>query len=118
MTTDNQTRQVVSAYRAACKAGDAETAASYLAPDFSFESPLMRLADPHSYLASHIAFQKLMMRTDLISELYGDGEATLIYNLHAPIPGEIQRTAEHFRLAGGRIESILLIFDATPWRSS
>jgi hypothetical protein len=60
--------------------------------------------------------QKMVTRTDLISELYGEGEATLLYDLHAPIPGKTQRTAEHFRLAGGKIASILLIFDASPWR--
>ena len=117
MTTDTQTRQLVSAYRAARDAGDAQAAAGYLAPGFSFQSPLMRLDDPDYYLAGYIAFQKMVTRTDLISELYGEGEATLLYNLHAPIPGETQRTAEHFRLAGGKIVSILLIFDASPWRS-
>ena len=116
MTTDH-TRQVVSGYRAACEAGDKQTAAGYLARRFSFESPLVRLDDPDSYLGSQIAFQKVVTRTDLISELYGKGEATLLYDLHAPIPGGRQRTAEHYRLADGKIESILLIFDTTPWRS-
>ncbi len=118
MTTNTETRQVVSAYRADRDSGDGQTAAGYLAPGFSFESPLMHLDDPDSYLASHIAFQKMVTRTDLISELYGEGEATLLYDLHAPIPGGRQRTAEHIRLVDGKIESIVLIFDATPWRST
>ena len=117
MTTDTQTRQIVSAYRAARDAGDAQAAARYLAPGFSFQSPLIRLDDADLYLASHIAFQKMVTRTELISELYGASEATLLYDLHAPIPGETQRTVEHFRLAGGKIASIVLIFDASPWRS-
>jgi hypothetical protein len=117
MTTDTQTRQLVTAYRAARDAGDAQAAAGYLAPGFSTQSPLMRLDDPDLYLAGYIAFQKMVARTDLISELYGEGEATLLYDIHAPIPGETQRTAEHFRLADGKIALILLIFDASPWRS-
>jgi hypothetical protein len=117
MNTDTETRRVVGAFRAACEAGDTQTAAGYLAPGFSFESPLMRLDDPDLYLSSHIAFQKMGARTEMISELYGEGEATLVYVLHAPIPGETQRTAEHLRLAGSKIESILVIFDATRWRS-
>ncbi len=117
MTTDTQTRQLVSAFCAARDAGDALAAADYLAPGFSFQSPLMRLDDPDLYLAGYIAFQKMVRRTDLISKLYGEGEATLLYDLHAPMPGETQRTAEHFRLAGGKIGSILLIFDASPWRA-
>ena len=117
MITDIQTRQLVSAFRAARDAGDAQPAAGYLAPAFTFQSPLMRLDDSDLYLASHIAFQKVVTGTDLISELYGEGEATLLYDLHAPIPGKTQRTAEHFRLNDGKIASIVLIFDASPWRS-
>jgi hypothetical protein len=117
MTTDTQTRQLVSAYRAARDAGDAQAAAGYLAPGFSVQSPLMRLDDPDLYLAATSRSRKVVTRTDLISELYGEGEATLLYDFHATIPGKTQRTAEHFRLAGGKIASILLIFDASPWRS-
>lgn len=45
-----------------------------------------------------------------------EGEATLLYDLGASIPGGKQRTAEHFKVVGGKIQSILLIFDASPWR--
>ena len=32
------------------------------------------------------------------------------------LPPKIQRCAEHFRLVDGRISSIMIIFDASPWR--
>lgn len=50
----------------------------------------------------------------MISELYGDGEATLVYDLHTSLPAGVKRSAEHFRVRDGRIIAITIIFDATP----
>lgn len=109
-------RRVVGAFLAARAASDLDVALAQLAPDFTFQSPLVALGDPVIYLQSHFAFLPLVTRLDMISELYGDGEATLVYDVHTATPDRIQRTAEHFRLTGDRISSIVLIFDASPWR--
>jgi hypothetical protein len=63
-------------------------------------------------------FVPLITGIDMISELYSDGEATLVYDLQTSLPGgtAVQRCAEHFRGAGDRISSIIIIFDATLWR--
>jgi ketosteroid isomerase-like protein len=114
--TSTQTRQVVSAFHAARTAGDMQAAGAHLAPAFTFQSPLMRFDDPAAYLASHAELQPVVTGLDMISELYGDGEATLIYDLHTATPAGTQRTAEHFVVADGRIASVRLIFDASPWR--
>ena len=37
--------------------------------------------------------------------------------MHTAAPVGTQRTAEHFRVTDGRITSIELIFDATPWHA-
>lgn len=116
MTTDTQTRQVVSAFLASRSAGDMDTAALYLAAEFTFQSPMMRFDDAAAYLASHRDFAQVLTGIDMISELYGEGEGTLVYDLNTATPAGTQRTAEHFKLTGGKIASILLIFDATPWR--
>ena len=116
MTTQVQARQVVTTFSAARTAGDRDAASSMLAPAFTFQSPMMRIDDSEAYLKSHIQFQRLVTDLQMISELYGDDEATLIYDLHTATPAGIQRTAEHFTLTAGNISSILLIFDATPWR--
>ena len=116
MTTTAQTRRVVSAYHAARTAGDLDAASVYLAPPFNFQSPMMGFDSPGTYLARHRAFQQLVTGLDMISELYGEGEATLVYDLHTATPAGTQRTAEHFRVTAGKISSILVIFDASPWR--
>jgi SnoaL-like domain len=116
MTTATQTRRIVRAFHDARTNGDFATAATHLAPAFSFQSPMLGFDDSTDYLASHAQFQQFVTGLDMISDLYGDDEATLVYDLRTATPAGTQRTAEHFKLEDGRIASILLIFDASEWR--
>jgi hypothetical protein len=59
-------------------------------------------------------FVSIVIGVEPISELYGEAEATLVYDVHTATPVCTQRTAEHFRLDGGKIVSITLSFDASP----
>ena len=116
MTTETQTRAIVRVYHEARTTGDLAAAGTRLAPTFSFQSPMMTMDNPSHYLASLELFQKFVTGLDLISELYGDGEATLIYDVHTVTPVGTQRTAEHFTVQGDLISSIFVIFDASGWR--
>ena len=115
MTTAADVQQIVSAFLAAREDLNAD-AARYMAPDFTFESPLMRFDDREKYLASHRAFQPLVLGKTMVSELYGPQEATLVYDLQTATPVRLQRTAEHIRLEDGKVSRILLVFDAAPWQ--
>jgi ketosteroid isomerase-like protein len=109
------TQEIVQAYHRARFSGDVSGARATLADGFTFESPLMTAtADDH--LAGLPAFLGIVTGVDMTSELYGENEATLVYDVHTATPVGTQRTAEHFRLRDGRIASIQLIFDATAWR--
>ncbi|MFC3450165.1 nuclear transport factor 2 family protein [Amycolatopsis speibonae] len=108
------TRETVQAYHRARFAGDVPAAAALLDDTFVFRSPMMT-SDADGHLAGLPGFLQVVTGVDMISELYGDTEATLVYDVHTVLPMGTQRTAEHFRLRDGRIESITLIFDATPW---
>jgi urea transporter len=110
-----QTRETVQAYHRARFAGDVTAAAAQLAGTFSFRSPLIESADARGHLDGLAGFVGIVTGVDLISELYGDAEATLVYDVHTATPVGVQRTAEHFRLRDGKIEAITLIFDATRW---
>ncbi|MBE1493349.1 urea transporter [Amycolatopsis lexingtonensis] len=109
------TREAVQAYHRARFDGDVTAAAARLADTFSFESPLMSSHDVRGHLDGLAAFVAVVTGVELISELYGDSEATLVYDVHTATPVGVQRTAEHFRLRDGKIEAITLIFDATRW---
>jgi hypothetical protein len=110
------TTEVVQAYHSARFRGDVPGAAAQLADEFMFSSPLIQSRSPDGHLGTLDAFLQIVTGVDMISELYGDDEATLVYDVHTATPVGTQRTAEHFRLTGGRISEIKLIFDATLWR--
>ncbi|WP_290060094.1 hypothetical protein [Amycolatopsis solani] len=109
------TREAVRAYHRARFDGDVTAAAARLADTFSFESPLISSGDARGHLDGLAAFVRVVTGVELISELYGEAEATLVYDVHTATPVGVQRTAEHFRLRDGKIEAITLIFDATRW---
>ncbi|MQY06086.1 nuclear transport factor 2-like protein [Actinomadura macrotermitis] len=110
------TRQTVRAYHEARFRGDVAAAAAQVGEPFRFQSPFIDSADRTGHLATLPGFVSIVTGVDLISELYGDEEATLVYDVHTATPAGTQRTAEHFRLADGKIVSIMLVFDAAPWQ--
>ncbi|MFF4402905.1 hypothetical protein [Streptomyces sp. NPDC001480] len=115
MTTAT-TRTTVRAYHQARFQGDIPAAARTLSEPFHFQSPLLISGSTHQHLRGLEAFLGIVTGVDLVSELYGETEATLVYDVHTSVPAiGTQRTAEHFRLTNGRIDTIRLIFDATPW---
>ena len=114
-TTDAGCRQLVSTFISARDDPEAD-ALGLMAESFTFESPLMRFDDRSAYLESHRSFQRLVRGKTLISELYGPGEAILLYDLETATPVGVQRTAEHLRFVEGKVAAIVLLFDSTPWR--
>lgn len=113
MTTP--TEHTVRAYSNARFGGDVAAAAAQLADGFTFQSPLLS-SDAAGHLEGLPAFLQVVTGVDMISELYAETEATLVYDVHTATPVGTQRTAEHFTLENGRISSVILIFDATAWR--
>jgi hypothetical protein len=117
MTTTSPTRKVVQAYHRARFRGDALAAAEQLSQDFSFRSPFIESDSPTGHLASIEQLIQIIDHVEVISELYSDTDAVLIYDVHTNSPVGIQHTAEYFHLHDGRITAIRLIFDAMPWQA-
>lgn len=114
--TQTQTRQIVRAYFDAWTQGNIASVGQYLADDLTFSGSVKSLSGAANYLAALGDFCKLATGgTDLISELYGENEATLIYESHT-VAG-LMRIVEHIRLTDGKVSSILLIFDPTALRA-
>lgn len=113
-----ETETIVRAYHDAYRRGDVSAAGAQLAESFKFSSPIMAFDSPQQHVAALVRFVPFITEVEMISELYGEDEATLVYDLHTSLPGSAatQRCAEHFRVADGRISSIIITFDATPWR--
>jgi hypothetical protein len=117
MPTETSTREVVQEYHHAWQAGEIATATALLAPDFT---NLTSINDYHSiaeYAQALGQFARIVTHLEMISELYGENEATLIYDVQLATPVGKSRIAEHFRLTDGKISTIITIFDATGWRT-
>ncbi|MFJ9643653.1 nuclear transport factor 2 family protein [Streptomyces sp. NPDC004244] len=118
MTTSASVRETVRAYSDARFRGDITAAAALTGDGFVFRSPFITSDGPTGHLDGIEGLLGIVSDVELISELYGESEATLVYDLHTvPAVGITQRTAEHFRLRDGRITAITLIFDSAPWQA-
>ncbi|MFF4340517.1 nuclear transport factor 2 family protein [Kitasatospora sp. NPDC001540] len=116
-TADPTVRATVRAYYDARFGGDVAAAAALIGEEFAFRSPFVTSCSPEGHLDGLDGLLGITDRVELISELYGADEATLLYDLHTvPAVGITQRTAEHFRLRDGRITAITLLFDSAPWQ--
>ena len=121
MSTQTETHTAVRAYHDAWTTGDPDATRRVLANEIVNPNPLNDYADKAQPLDEYIRFlsqfASLVTGATLISELYGDGEATLVYDVQTSTPVGTVRTAENFKLVDGRIATINLIFDATAWRA-
>ncbi|GAA2750612.1 hypothetical protein [Kitasatospora cinereorecta] len=121
MTSDSATaatRRTVRAYHEDRFRGDVTMAAAQIGEGFGFRSPFITSDSPTGHLDGLDGLLGIVTGVELISELYGETEATLVYDVHTvPAVGITQHTAEHFRLDDGRITSITLIFDSGPWQA-
>ncbi|WP_030920578.1 hypothetical protein [Streptosporangium amethystogenes] len=113
-TAEEQTRRTVRGYHEARFRGEVSPAAAHLGEPFRFQSPFVTSDDRTGHLATLPGFVSIVTGVELISELYGEAEATLVYDVHTATPAGTQHTAEQFRLDGDKIVSIMLLFDASP----
>ncbi|MFF1904528.1 hypothetical protein [Kitasatospora sp. NPDC058218] len=117
-SADAAVRRTVRAYHEARFRGDVTTAAAQIGEGFVFRSPFITSDSPTGHLDGLDGLLGIVTGVELISELYGETEATLVYDVHtAPAVGITQHTAEHFRVHDGRITSITLLFDSAPWQA-
>lgn len=117
MDAVNGARSVVRAYHDAWTEGEFETAVGLLAPDLKVEVPVNDYPTTESFGTALTAFGGLVTHVALLSELYGDGEAMLLYDMDVPGLGTL-RVAEHFTVADGRITRIRQIHDTVAMRAA
>ncbi|NJO81454.1 MAG: nuclear transport factor 2 family protein [Blastochloris sp.] len=105
-------QEIVRKYFDAWTNGDIVTARQYLSDDLLFSGTLKSLNNADDYIVALGEYRKLVTHGNaIISELYGDDEAILIYDSHT-VAGTI-RIAEHIRLTNNKLSAIILILDPT-----
>jgi hypothetical protein len=110
------TAQVVTKYHDAWTRGDMEAARSCLADDLDFQGSIDTFRRADDFIAALTMFQKMLNRVTLIQSLHSDTGSALLYDCDTMSPAGVIRTAEFFTVAGGRINTIRLVFDATELR--
>jgi hypothetical protein len=121
MTSKEQTREIVRTYHNAWMAGDIAKAGTQVADTISNPTPTnhwskkpMPRAD---YLAGLAQFQPVVTGYTMISEVYDEDKAILVYDLNTSLPVDDAPTCEAFEITNGKISGIVLIFDATQFNA-
>ena len=109
-------KQVVTNYHNAWTNGDMEKARVYLADDLDFQGSIDTFHNADDFIAALTMFQKMIRKVNLIQSFFSESVAALLYDCDTMSPAGMIRTSEFFTVAGGKIKSIRLVFDATELR--
>jgi SnoaL-like domain len=118
MSTET-TMELVRAYYDCWKGGstcDEARLRKLLAPELAFEGPMGRRQGVDAYLAGISRFVPTLKAHRMLQLVALEDEAAAVYDCDLTAPVSNLRFAEFFRVAGNRIESIRLVYDATEHR--
>jgi ketosteroid isomerase-like protein len=106
--------QVAEAFFDSWTGKDFERARELLHDDVSFEGPIESFTSADSYLASLQQLSGIVTGAEKL-KLFVDGDdVCVIYDLKtAPVPSS--RTCEWYRVQGGKIAAVSVVFDARPF---
>lgn len=120
MDPNDTASPVVQAYYDILKGGmasfDEERLRAILASELVFEGPIAgHVVGAERFIKGVSGFIETMRSLTMLHQLRAGDRAATLYD--AEMPGGTIRFAEFFRLEGGRIESIQLLYDATEYRA-
>ena len=110
------TQDVVKGYFQAWTRRDLPKARSFLADNLAFQGSIDRFQNADDFVRALGGFLQMLTDVRLVGEFYSDQDAMMLYDCVTPTPAGTIRTAEYFRVADGKIQQILLVFDATELR--
>lgn len=111
------TSELVREYYDTLKEFDPERLRAILAPDLVFEGPIAgRRVGAEGFVRGASGFAQAMRGLDMLHVLDAGDEAAALYD--AELPGGTVRFAEFFSLAGARIATLRLLYDAAEYRAA
>lgn len=119
-TAQDTSRRVIDTYYDTLMGGmtsfNEERLREILAPELCFEGPIAgRRVGAAGFVKGVTGFTETMHGLVMLSRLDAGNQVATLYD--AEMPGGRVRFAEFFEVAGGRIESIRLLYDATEYRA-
>ncbi|KQT01956.1 nuclear transport factor 2 family protein [Cellulomonas sp. Leaf395] len=107
---------IVTAYQDAWTSGDLIAAATYLAPDFTFEGAGASFTSADEFVPFLARFSSRIGRGWRKVAAFGDGdEMLLMYELHGPTGQPLPPTVDHFVVRDGKIAAETLVFDSAAF---
>jgi hypothetical protein len=113
----DETRNVVRRYHDGWSNHRFNDAIALLADELRVEVPVNAYPTRESFAQALVAFGGMAERVELLSELSGDGEAMLLYDMSVTGLGTL-RIAEHFTVENGRIVRLRQIHDTVAIRAA
>jgi SnoaL-like domain len=94
-----------------------EQSIDLLAPTVKIEVPINDYPTAEFFAQALRAFDEMVTRVELLSEMGHDNDAMLLYDMQADGLGQL-RVAEHFTVADGKIVKLRQIHDTAPVRAA
>jgi len=108
--------QVAEGFFDAWMSKDFERARELLHDDVAFEGPIETFSDADSYVASLRQLSGIITGVQKQKVFVDGDDVCVIYDLKtAPVPSS--RTCEWYRVHGGKVASVSVVFDARPFAS-
>lgn len=115
--TTSSTEAIIRSYHRGWTRGQIEQSAALLAEDLQVEVPINAYDGAASFIEAVRGFAGATRRVELLAELFGEGEAMLLYDMEVEGLGPL-RVAEHFTVSAGRIVRIRQIHDTAALRAA
>lgn len=116
-STEPSPLSIALAYHSAWTGHDLDRAMGYIAEEIATEAPSGAINGAASYRAFLGGFMQQLTGVETIAAFGDDTTAVLVYYPHTPATTHAP-TAEHFTVAGGKINRTVLIFDRPSFAPS
>jgi hypothetical protein len=117
MSKQTSLAEVTIAFTRAWSTRDMPTAASYVAEDIVFESPMVQIQGAAPYLESVRHFAEMVSDVNVIAVVSEGDRSIIMYDMTTG-PFGVVRAAEHFVFENGKIKSDQLVFDTHEVRKA
>src|SRR5437762_780159 len=116
MTTEDETRKVVTSFFEAWTTNDPHAARALMADDLDYSGPLNAYRTADALLPPLMKFAAMLRASRMIEIVVEGDRAALLYDCELPPPVGTLRSASFQRVANGKICSYRQAFDATELR--
>lgn len=108
-------KETVMGFKQAMGKGDWKGARGFLADEISFVGPFDTFSKPDDYLGALQKLHHIVEKVDT-KKVFADGDdVCMLYDMVTNTPAGTAFISEWFKVKGGKIASVRVVFDARPF---